>query len=250
MEDHKRLLLPAITAIVLHGFLISLQLPKHKPVKPTLIDNPIRIEINAFSSKAPVQQKNQADKPAQTIPAVAPQEKIGQKKVSAQPINLQRQRQKIPVKPDLTKKSVVTQQPRPIEKQVTTMAGSSPVPAVAPGKKNNGAMKKDRPQGATSAIPVLQKAIPMYRQNKQPLYPAMAKRRGYEGEILLNVLVNPEGKVALIKIQRSSNHQSLDTAALEAVKNWLFVPATDGGRPFSMWVTVPIEFRLQTNGKG
>ena len=77
----------------------------------------------------------------------------------------------------------------------------------------------------------------------------MAKRRGYEGEILLNVLVNSKGMVSEIKIKHSSGHLSLDTAALETVKNWLFTPATEGGRPVAMWVNVPIEFRLKSNGK-
>ena len=249
MGDHKRLLLPAIAAIVLHGFLISFQLPKHVPSKPILMGNPIRVEINTFSSKAPLLEKNQADKPAEIIPPVTSQEKIVPKKVSAQPIALARQRQKIPIKADLPKKSAVAPQQRQVENQMTAMAGASPVLAVTPGENSKSAMKKDLPQAATAAAPILQKAIPVYRQNKQPRYPAIAKRRGYEGEILLNVLVNREGKVAQINIQRSSSHQSLDTAASEAVKNWLFVPATEGGRAVSMWVTIPIEFRLQTNNK-
>jgi periplasmic protein TonB len=37
----------------------------------------------------------------------------------------------------------------------------------------------------------------------------------------------------------------LDDAAIEAVKGWTFVPATQGGQPIAGWVTVPIDFRLQ-----
>ena len=93
---------------------------------------------------------------------------------------------------------------------------------------------------------VLQKtAIPMYRKNKQPPYPLMARRRGYEGKILLNVFVNSRGVVSEIKIKQSSGHPSLDTAALETVQNWLFTPASEGGRPVAMWVDVPIEFKLK-----
>jgi len=85
----------------------------------------------------------------------------------------------------------------------------------------------------------------MYRQNKQPAYPLMAKRRGYEGVTLLNVLVDASGMVSEIKIKTSSGHFSLDSAALETVKNWLFTPATEDGRPVAMWVDVPIEFQLK-----
>jgi len=85
----------------------------------------------------------------------------------------------------------------------------------------------------------------MYRENKHPPYPVMARRRGYEGKILLDVLVNSRGLVSDIKIKHSSGHQSLDTAAVETVKNWLFTPASEGGRPVSMWIDVPIEFELK-----
>ncbi len=257
MEDHKRLLLPAITAIALHGFLISFPLPKHVPMKPILMGDPIRVEINTFSSTASLPEKNQTDKPAKTTSTVTSQEKIVPKKVSVQPIDPARHRQKISIKAHLPKKSAVAgntmkanaPQQKQVEKQMTALTGPSPMPAVTPGKKSNSAMQKNLPQAETSAVPILQKAIPVYRQNQQPHYPAVAKRRGYEGEILLNVLVNREGKVAEIKIQQSSSHQSLDTAALEAVRNWLFAPATEGGRAVSMWITIPIEFRLQANNK-
>jgi protein TonB len=37
----------------------------------------------------------------------------------------------------------------------------------------------------------------------------------------------------------------LDEAAIEAVKGWSFVPATQGGVAVAGWVNVPLVFRLQ-----
>ncbi|MGC4095325.1 MAG: energy transducer TonB [Polyangiaceae bacterium] len=84
-----------------------------------------------------------------------------------------------------------------------------------------------------------------YLKNPRPPYPSMARRQGWEGTSLLRVQVGPSGKPLAVQIQRSSGRSALDEAALEAVKRWAFVPATQGGVAVSGWVTVPIVFRLQ-----
>jgi len=84
-----------------------------------------------------------------------------------------------------------------------------------------------------------------YSKNPRPPYPSLARRQGWEGTTLLRVQVTPSGKPSAIQVQRTSGRSALDDAALEAVKRWSFVPATQGGTPVSGWVTVPIVFRLQ-----
>jgi protein TonB len=73
----------------------------------------------------------------------------------------------------------------------------------------------------------------------------MARRRGYEGTVVLAVLVNAQGKVEDSRVRRSCGHDILDEAALKAVQNWLFEPGKRGNRPVSMWVNVPIRFQLR-----
>ncbi|MXW43349.1 MAG: energy transducer TonB, partial [Candidatus Dadabacteria bacterium] len=75
--------------------------------------------------------------------------------------------------------------------------------------------------------------------------PAVAIRRGYEGSVLLNVRVLPNGEPEEVTISKSSGHKVLDNAALKAVKKWRFVPAQRGFKAVSSWVKVPIEFRLE-----
>ena len=88
-------------------------------------------------------------------------------------------------------------------------------------------------------------ARPSYGFTPRPPYPAVAIRRGYEGSVLLNVHVLPNGKPEEVTIFRSSGHKVLDNAALKAVKKWKFVPAQRGFKAVSSWVKVPIEFRLE-----
>jgi len=88
-------------------------------------------------------------------------------------------------------------------------------------------------------------ARPSYGFTPRPGYPAVAIRRGYEGSVLLNAYVLPNGEVEEVTIFKSSGHKVLDKAALKAVKRWKFVPAQRGFKAVSSWVKVPIEFRLE-----
>lgn len=89
-------------------------------------------------------------------------------------------------------------------------------------------------------------AYPDYNLNPKPRYPRVARKRGYEGEVKLKVLVLENGKVGQIEIIRPSGYEVLDDSALEAVKNWVFVPGRENGKEISSWVTVPITFQLKS----
>jgi protein TonB len=87
-------------------------------------------------------------------------------------------------------------------------------------------------------------AVPLYKRNPPPVYPRRAKRRGYEGVVVLEILVNKQGRPAEIKIVTSSGYGVLDRAAERAVRQWVFEPATRGEEKIAMWVQVPVRFQL------
>lgn len=93
--------------------------------------------------------------------------------------------------------------------------------------------------------PPLVEAVPIYRENPSPSYPRLARRRGYEGTVVLEVLVTEEGRVGALDVAQSSGHSMLDKAAVHAVKSWRFKPGRKGDRPVSMRVHIPVRFRLQ-----
>ena len=92
---------------------------------------------------------------------------------------------------------------------------------------------------------VLKTARPLYKQNTSPPYPQKARRLGYEGIVMLKVLINQNGRVDDLTVLKSSGHQILDRAALSAVKKWLFEPGSEGGVKKKMWVKIPIRFQLE-----
>ena len=88
-------------------------------------------------------------------------------------------------------------------------------------------------------------ARPRYAENPKPFYPAEARKKGYEGEVLLKVEVLADGRVGEIELKRSSGHVVLDSSAVTAVKQWRFIPARRGDQAVGLWVNIPITFRLR-----
>ena len=83
-----------------------------------------------------------------------------------------------------------------------------------------------------------------YTYNPKPEYPERARREGWEGIVLLRVLVDQEGKSKWVEISRSSGFETLDQAAVKTVKGWRFYPARSGAKALESWVGIPIVFRL------
>ena len=81
--------------------------------------------------------------------------------------------------------------------------------------------------------------------NPKPAYPALARRRGWEGRVLLAVEVLVDGKPGTITLAATSGRESLDTAAIDAVRQWLFEPAQRAGHPISSTLTLSIVFKLE-----
>ncbi|CAI8813408.1 energy transducer TonB [Methylocaldum szegediense] len=84
-----------------------------------------------------------------------------------------------------------------------------------------------------------------YLRKPAPVYPALSRRQREQGKVVLRVLVNAAGSAETVSVHTSSGFGRLDAAALEAVKQWKFVPARQGDRPVPAWVLVPISFTLE-----
>jgi TonB family protein len=92
---------------------------------------------------------------------------------------------------------------------------------------------------------ISQMAYPRYQLNTPPVYPGLARKRGQEGTVVLQVLVSRAGRVDDLKIDDSSNFTLLDRAAVSAVRKWKFEPGKQGKEKIPMWVRVPVTFKLK-----
>jgi protein TonB len=84
-----------------------------------------------------------------------------------------------------------------------------------------------------------------YLRNPTPPYPAMSKRLGERGRVLVRVYVGADGLPQKSELKQSSGFERLDRVALNTVMNWRFVPGQRSGMAQAMWALVPFNFVLE-----
>ncbi len=77
----------------------------------------------------------------------------------------------------------------------------------------------------------------------RPAYPTAAREAGIEGVVILEVKIGADGGVEAARVLKSI--PLLDEAALDAVKQWKFVPTLLNGQPTSIMMTTTINFAIQ-----
>ena len=83
---------------------------------------------------------------------------------------------------------------------------------------------------------------PSFAGNRPPSFPAIARRNGWEGRVLLRLFINAEGAVTRVEVVRSSGHEVLDAEAVATLRTWRGTPATLNGRPVETVVLQSIRF--------
>ena len=78
----------------------------------------------------------------------------------------------------------------------------------------------------------------------KPAYPEIAKKAGIEGTVILQLLVDVNGKVLKVKVLKRLA-RDLDEAAVKAAYATTFYPAKQRDKPVKVWVSYPIKFILE-----
>lgn len=74
----------------------------------------------------------------------------------------------------------------------------------------------------------------------------LARQRKISGTVLARVLVNENGGVDQVEIMRDTTPPvGLADTTREALKRWVWSPATKDGKPVKTWVAVPVPFALK-----
>jgi periplasmic protein TonB len=142
---------------------------------------------------------------------------------------------------------------RPVDPPpVPVVASDSPTAIAIPASDSARPPSPDSLAAAPAAVPAPSAAPAVrppsfdaaYLDNPAPPYPAIARRTGEQGRVLLRVLVSAAGTAESVEVRASSGSPRLDHAALETVRRWRFVPARQGGETVAAWVLVPISFTL------
>jgi len=76
-----------------------------------------------------------------------------------------------------------------------------------------------------------------------PEYSEEARKAKYSGTVLLQLVVDIDGKAKSIKVVKGVG-LGLDEKAVEAVQKWKFLPGKKDGKPVPVYATVEVNFRL------
>jgi TonB family protein len=114
---------------------------------------------------------------------------------------------------------------------------------------------KGEPVAAKAILPISLSAIeppehspipdekPVGIKRTQPIYPANARFKGAEATVILQFVVDTNGKVRDAKVVQTSGEE-FNAPAIEALLHWTFKPAKLKGQPVPCPMQVPIVFNI------
>lgn len=142
--------------------------------------------------------------------------------------------------------------PAPVSPPTTSPQTTAPIPpkpttSQATRGESRGNSSSVAPiDTANDSLPTTPAQVdPNYLHRPNPVYPAASKRLREAGMVLLRVSLDAAGTVRDVTVQTTSEYQRLDQAAVEAVRQWRFIPASKGQQAIASTVLVPIEFKHQ-----
>jgi len=121
-----------------------------------------------------------------------------------------------------------------------TDAVTETTPTSTPTADTSGSGETPESHGSTAEI-----TPPAAVIHNSPVYPRAARENNWEGSVLLDALILPDGAVGELLVERSSGYELLDTAALAAVKDWSYRPALKENVPVACRIKISIHFLLE-----
>lgn len=244
MSELARRLVPAcFLAVILHAVVLAWWVRQEEPLTlpaPLAVQR-IAVSLGARSvaKESPLKPEQEAKQEKEVIPPPEPEPEPQPEPKPSKTRPIVKPVVQPVAKPELVKKQQAVSPPEPVKLLMDTPI----VPEKEPPPLHTEI--GDKSTKAEIAAHVIQQAAPLYQVNPPPKYPRLARRRGLEGLVVLEVLVDVLGRVKDFHIFESSGHSVLDRAAVKAVRRWKFNAGTVGGTVKDMWVKVPVRFRLK-----
>jgi protein TonB len=236
-----RLIIAMVGAIVFHVMLLMTALPEHEVVEPE-VKGSGHVTISIMRRQAPVPEV--IEEPVAEPDQVENHEETVHQEQVVKTIPLPPSRKSEPlneIKVPVEKVVESTKEKKVVSKTIPAQSVLKKV--VEPLNENPSTdIEID-----SSAAESLRQPEPLETVNRPPAYPSLARKRGWQGTVLLEVDVQSDGMVKSIQINKSSSYKLLDREALDAVRKWRFSPGLKSGEPVPMKVIVPIHFLLQDN---
>ena len=235
LPGQHRQLQVSISAKAPSSTLQASALDQHTQSIPVSSDPPTPLPETTLVQQIPVDDKARVKSPAIEPAKATPSHFISELSKSPEPTPVEQK----PVQ----KPSVATVSPQAVEPVASTAVAkerppenhTSEIPAKALDDHTDAHASRELQARFVAASYRDQTAVP---------YPKLARRRGQEGTVWLNVQVDTAGGVSDIQVLESSGFSQLDRAALKTVRRWQFIAARRDGQAEVSYVKIPVKFQL------
>jgi protein TonB len=167
--------------------------------------------------------------------------------------------------PKTPTKTVTTKQPTPLVPAPTPTVAPQPAPLAIAPSTNTPAPSAATPAATaatqsnatgSSNVPAAPPAPPAppkielpssdadYLNNTKPAYPAISKRLGEQGRVVVRVFIDADGQPSQASVKQSSGFDRLDQASVETALKWRYAPGKRAGVAQGMWFDVPLNWQL------
>lgn len=124
-----------------------------------------------------------------------------------------------------------------------TVTGLGVAAPISTNSGNSGKRDMEETDGGQEAKPVVRTKASRL-SGARPAYPYDARHAGWEGTVVVRILVSVDGPPAAVSVRTSSGHSVLDEAAVESIKNWRFSAARQGEKSIESYYDVRVKFNL------
>lgn len=123
--------------------------------------------------------------------------------------------------------------------------GAPPLPPEVLYEETACSLEKMRPAESADRQRATGKEVlpPVKLFGRPPVYDEQARADHVEGEVVVESIIDEEGCIQHLRLCKSV-HPSLDGAALEAVRRWVFQPATLENDPVKVYYTLTVNFQV------
>ncbi|MCQ1058479.1 energy transducer TonB [Photobacterium sp. DNB23_23_1] len=241
----KRYAIAGIASVLAHSLLLS-AIPNRMVMAMPVGTESTKVSLNLVSAPSPQPSEPDAAEAPPPAPVEAPKKVVKEETTVKK---LVKKKQPEP-KAEIKKTSKPTPK-KPVEKVVEPKKVKKPVdvkktetteeitkaPDAAPAVKSQAASGvNSEPQLVTT---------PTFATRPSPVkYPRIAKRRGLEGQVLVEIWIDESGKQVKQNLVKSSGTEILDDAAIAAIKRWRFSSHIVDGQAIAHRVQVPVRFKL------
>ena len=119
-------------------------------------------------------------------------------------------------------------------------------PGIGPGPRGPGVGPGDGPGDSQPLVFSVGAGMsrPEIVHQVQPRYTELARRSGTQGAVIVEAIIDEQGRVTNVRLLRGLP-MGLDQAAAEAIQQWRFKPATLQGKPVKVYYMLTVNFTIQ-----